>query len=253
MDTIVLATRGSALALWQANTTASMLRAGRSDLAVEILTVKSGGDRDQTTELARFGRTGIFTAEVDEALFEKRAHVGVHSLKDVPTTLPDGLVLGGVLMRKNLAKTFDDRALPCGHTYSGHPMAVAAGLATVKAYEEEKLFPRALVLEETLRARLGKIQDRFDIVGDARGIGAFFALEFVKNKKTNEPLVPWHGAGLGVMKDLYAGLRKEGIFTFGKFNVCMVAPPLTTTDAELDQALTSLERGIEAFQKALPA
>jgi len=99
MDTIVLATRGSALALWQANATASALRAGCSDLAVEILTVKSGGDRDQTTELARFGRTGIFTAEVDEALFERRAHVGVHSLKDVPTALPDGLVLGGVLMR----------------------------------------------------------------------------------------------------------------------------------------------------------
>ena len=161
------------------------------------------------------------------------------------------LPLGGVLMRKNLAKMFDERALPCGHTYSGHPMAVAAGLATVKAYEEEKLFPRALALEETLRARLGKIKDRFDIVGDARGVGAFFALEFVKNKKSNEPLVPWHGAGMGVMKDLYAGLRKEGIFTFGKFNVCMVAPPLTTTDAELDGALTSLERGIETFQKSL--
>lgn len=96
---LVLATRGSALALWQAETTARALRAGRSDLTVEILTVKSGGDRDQTTELSRFGRTGIFTAEVDAALFERRAQVGVHSLKDVPTALPDGLVLGGVLMR----------------------------------------------------------------------------------------------------------------------------------------------------------
>lgn len=98
-DTIVLATRGSALALWQAHATERALRAGRSDLAVGIVTVKSGGDRDQTTELSRFGRTGIFTAEVDAALFDRRAHVGVHSLKDVPTTLPDGLVLGGVLAR----------------------------------------------------------------------------------------------------------------------------------------------------------
>lgn len=98
-DRIVLATRGSALALWQANATSAALRGGRSDLAVEILTVKSGGDRDQKTELARFGRTGIFTAEVDDALLERRAHVGVHSLKDVPTTFPDGLVLAGVLAR----------------------------------------------------------------------------------------------------------------------------------------------------------
>ncbi len=98
-EPLVLATRGSALALWQAETTARVLRAGRSDLHVEILTVKSGGDRDQTTELSRFGTTGIFTAEVDAALFERRAAIGVHSLKDVPTALPEGLVLGGVLMR----------------------------------------------------------------------------------------------------------------------------------------------------------
>jgi len=96
---IVLATRGSALALWQAEATSRALRAGNSDLVVHILTVKSGGDRDQTTELARFGRTGIFTAEVDAALLERRAHAGVHSLKDVPTSFPDGLVLASVLAR----------------------------------------------------------------------------------------------------------------------------------------------------------
>jgi len=96
---IVLATRGSALALWQAEATSHVLRAGSADTSVEILTVKSGGDTDQTTDLARFGRTGIFTAEVDDALLSGRAQIGVHSLKDVPTTLPDGLVLGGVLPR----------------------------------------------------------------------------------------------------------------------------------------------------------
>ncbi len=98
-EKLILATRGSALALWQAEATSRALRAGRSDLEIDVLIVKSSGDRDQTTDLSRFGSTGIFTAEVDATLFEKRAHVGVHSLKDVPTSLPDGLVLGGVLMR----------------------------------------------------------------------------------------------------------------------------------------------------------
>lgn len=96
---LVLATRGSALALWQAEAASHALRTASPDLSVEILTVKSGGDADQSTELARFGRTGIFTAEVDDALLSGRAQIGVHSLKDVPTTLPDGLVLGGVLLR----------------------------------------------------------------------------------------------------------------------------------------------------------
>ena len=96
---LILATRGSALALWQAEATARALRMGRSEVEVELMVVKSGGDRDQVTDLARFGRTGIFTAEVDEALLTGRAHVGVHSLKDVPTTLPEGLVLAGVLPR----------------------------------------------------------------------------------------------------------------------------------------------------------
>jgi hydroxymethylbilane synthase len=76
-----------------------LLRSQVPGATVEILTVKSGGDADQTTDLARFGRTGIFTAEVDDALLSGRARIGVHSLKDVPTTLPDGLILGGVLPR----------------------------------------------------------------------------------------------------------------------------------------------------------
>ncbi|MBL8862317.1 MAG: hydroxymethylbilane synthase [Planctomycetes bacterium] len=96
---LVLATRGSALALWQAESAARALRLGRSDVEAELMIVKSGGDRDQTTDLARFGRTGIFTVEVDEALLDRRAHVGVHSLKDVPTTLANGLALAGVLPR----------------------------------------------------------------------------------------------------------------------------------------------------------
>lgn len=96
---LVLATRGSPLALWQAHAAERALKSGDAALAVEILTVKSGGDVDRTTDLARFGRTGIFTAEVDAALLDRRAQIGVHSLKDVPTTLPVGLVLGGALMR----------------------------------------------------------------------------------------------------------------------------------------------------------
>jgi hydroxymethylbilane synthase len=95
----VLATRGSKLALWQAERTAELLRAARTDLEVELLLVQSSGDRDPHSDLTRFGRTGIFTAEVDERVSSGEAHAGVHSLKDMTTSLPLGLALASVLAR----------------------------------------------------------------------------------------------------------------------------------------------------------
>jgi taurine--2-oxoglutarate transaminase len=161
------------------------------------------------------------------------------------------LPLGGLMMRESLAKTFDARALPSGHTYSGHPMCVAAGLAAVRAYKEENLFERGREIEGWIRAGLEPIVKKYDIVGDARGVGAFFALELVKSKATKEPLVPWHGDGPGVMKTLYMELRKRGIYTFGKFNCTMVAPPLTVKKEDLDKALVALDESIGVLQASL--
>lgn len=160
--------------------------------------------------------------------------------------------LGGLMMRESLAKTFDARALPSGHTYSGHPMGVAAGLAAVRAYREEGLFERGREIEGWLQEGLRPLVDKYEIVGEVRGVGAFFAVEFVKSKASREPLVEWHGAGgLGVMKNLYGELRKRGVYTFGKFNCTMVAPPLTTSRAELDKALVALDESIGALQASL--
>jgi len=162
------------------------------------------------------------------------------------------LPLGGIMMRETLAKTFDAKALPSGHTYSGHPMCVAAGLAAVKAYQEEKLFDRAKEIEGWLAKGLGAIAHERRLVGDVRGVGAFFAVELVKDRATKEPLVPWHGeGGLGVMKGLYGDLRARGIYTFGRFNVVMVAPPLTIAKSELEEGLAGLDAALEAFEKTV--
>lgn len=159
--------------------------------------------------------------------------------------------LGGVMVREKLASTFDAKALPCGHTYSGHPMGVATGLATLTAYREQKLFERGREIEGWLRAGLAAIAEKHRTVGEARGVGAFFALELVVDRGTREPLVPWHGAGPGVMKNLYGELRKRGVYTFGKFNCVMVAPPLTVTKAELDEGLSALDDALGAFEAQL--
>jgi hydroxymethylbilane synthase len=96
---LVLATRGSRLALWQAHAARDLLRASRPDVDVEILTVQSTGDRDTIADLARLGRVGVFTAEIDAAVLAGEAHAGVHSLKDMTTSLAPGLVLASVLAR----------------------------------------------------------------------------------------------------------------------------------------------------------
>jgi taurine--2-oxoglutarate transaminase len=159
--------------------------------------------------------------------------------------------LGGIMIREKLAGTWDQKAIPSGHTYSGHPMCVAAGLAAVRAYKEENLFTRANEIEGWLKSGLANLAEKHRTVGDARGVGAFFALELVKDKKTKEPLVPWQGDGPGVMKTFYMELRKRGVITFGKFNCAMVAPPLTVTKAEVDEGMSALDGALTALEAAL--
>jgi taurine--2-oxoglutarate transaminase len=159
--------------------------------------------------------------------------------------------LGGVMMRESLAATFDTRALPSGHTYSGHPMCVATGLAVVRAYREEQVFQRGAALEPVIRAGLQQLAEKHRVIGEARGIGAFFALELVKDRATKEPLVPWHGDGPGVMKGLYMELRKRGIYTFGKFNCVMFAPPLTASAEEVREGLDAMDEALTAFEATL--
>jgi len=97
--TFLLATRGSKLALWQAETVKRLLCAAEPELTVELVVLRSTGDEEQQRPLARLGRTGVFTAEIDAAVLAGRAQAGVHSLKDLPTSLPAGLILAAVLER----------------------------------------------------------------------------------------------------------------------------------------------------------
>jgi len=96
---LVLATRRSPLALWQAGETKRLLEASSPELEVELCEVHSAGDQDRAKAIERFGRIGVFTVEVDQTVLDGRADAAVHSLKDVPTTPPEGIRLAGILPR----------------------------------------------------------------------------------------------------------------------------------------------------------
>jgi len=94
-----IATRKSQLALWQAEHAASLVRRARVGLAVELVPMSTKGDRIQDRSLAAIGGKGLFIKELETALEERRADLAVHSMKDVPSDLPSGLVIAAVLPR----------------------------------------------------------------------------------------------------------------------------------------------------------
>src|SRR5499426_1996125 len=104
-DPIVIATRGSALALAQTNAVVAQCRAAFPKLRFEIKIIKTTGDKLQTASLAQEGNNlpkGLFTKELEVALLKQRADLAVHSLKDLPTELPAGLKLGAVGKRADV-------------------------------------------------------------------------------------------------------------------------------------------------------
>lgn len=97
---IRIATRKSALALWQANYLADRLRSLSASPEVELVPIVTTGDSNQSDALRQFGGTGVFTREVQIAVLQARADIAVHSLKDLPTQSTDGLVLAAVPERE---------------------------------------------------------------------------------------------------------------------------------------------------------
>jgi hydroxymethylbilane synthase len=96
---LVIASRGSQLALWQARWVAAQLSGAGHECRIEI--IKTTGDKITDVPLAKVGTKGLFTKEIEEALLDGRADLAVHSLKDLPTELPEGLVLAAVPERED--------------------------------------------------------------------------------------------------------------------------------------------------------
>jgi len=100
-EPIRIATRQSPLALWQANSVREQLLALHPDLNIEMLPLTTKGDREQSTSLAKIGGKGLFLKELETALLSETADLAVHSMKDVPAQIPDGLEICTLLERHN--------------------------------------------------------------------------------------------------------------------------------------------------------
>ncbi|MBU1230348.1 MAG: hydroxymethylbilane synthase [Proteobacteria bacterium] len=138
MKHVTIATRGSQLALWQAEHISALLRARRPGLEVELLKIKTTGDKILDVPLAKVGGKGLFVKEIEEALLDGRADLAVHSMKDVPTELPAELIVGVNPVREAatdslLSVEFDGLdALPAGARVGTSSLRRQAQLLTLR-------------------------------------------------------------------------------------------------------------------------
>jgi len=103
---VKIGTRGSALALWQANWVKSALEVRHPDLSIELVKIKTRGDKILDTALSKVGGKALFVKEIEDALLRDEVQLAVHSMKDVPGTLPRGLTIGAIPEREDLRDAF---------------------------------------------------------------------------------------------------------------------------------------------------
>lgn len=158
--------------------------------------------------------------------------------------------LGAVVVNDKIGRFFDDKMLWCGLTYSGHPLACATGVATVKLYSEENLIEKAAKMGEKLQQRLLEIKEKHPAVGDVRSIGLFAAIELVKDRETKEPLAPWNGPDPGVMGQISRCLADKGVYCYPRWNYMFIAPPLSINAEELEFGLNAIDECLDLADQA---
>ncbi|MVU76721.1 aminotransferase class III-fold pyridoxal phosphate-dependent enzyme [Nocardia sp. ET3-3] len=192
--------------------------------------------------MAGFGRTGKWFA-IDHAS-DGHSEV-VPDLLTFAKGVNSGYVpLGGVAIAPHIAATFDDRPYPGGLTYSGHPLATAAAVATINAMAEERIVENAADMgERVIGPALRELADRHPSVGEVRGLGVFWAVELVRDRSTREPLAPYGGSS-PAMTEAVAAAKAAGLLLFVNFNRLHVVPPCTISEAEAKEGLAILDQAL---------
>ena len=187
-----------------------------------------------------FGRTGKWFAyqhssvEPDLIVFAKGVNSGY-----VP--------LGGVIISDEIAATFNDRVFPGGLTYSGHPLATAAAVATINTMEEEGIVQNAAKIgEKVIKPLLEELMAKHKVIGEIRGVGVFWAIELVKDRATHEPLAPYGGSS-PAMGELMAACKKAGMIPFMNFNRIHICPPCNVSEAEVREGFAILDAALASI------
>ncbi len=156
--------------------------------------------------------------------------------------------LGATVVRPWIAEKFETQPYLHGHTYSGHAVAMAAAVAAIEAYRQDKLIEKAAKTGDYLMKKLKELQEKHPCVGEVRGKGLFCGIEIVKNRQTREPI---HEALMEPPRPATSKMKflgkcmEEGVYIMpGGASVITFSPPLTITTEELDFGLDVIDRNL---------
>lgn len=157
--------------------------------------------------------------------------------------------LGGVIIPEKIVETFNDRVFPGGLTYSGHPIACATAVATIDVMKEEKMVENAAHIGDTiLGPGLHALAKKHMVMGDIRGRGVFWSVDFVSDRESRAPLAPY-GASSPAMNELVAACRRNGLMPFANFNRLQLVPPCNISEADAKLGLELLDKSISEIDK----
>jgi len=185
--------------------------------------------------MSGFGRCGEWFA------WQRHGEAGRPDLMTLAKGLTaSSLPLGAVVLSGEVASVLEHQMLHTGLTYCGHPLACAAGLAALKAYDDEGLIERSRLLGARLLAELLVLQERCEVIGDVRGgHGLFAVVELVKDQKTRDPISPWP-ARHPSLATLQRRALAEGVSFATRGNLIILAPPLVIEEPDMEHALRLL-------------
>ncbi|MCR5667171.1 MAG: aminotransferase class III-fold pyridoxal phosphate-dependent enzyme [Eubacterium sp.] len=159
--------------------------------------------------------------------------------------------LGGVAVRSKIAEYFDDHLLSCGLTYSGHPLACAAGVACVQYYEDAKILENVNTVGAALAKELDSYKETYRCVGDVRHIGLFSCIELVKDKETKEPIVPYGKDEHKTMPKIIGMLKERRFMTYSHENMIFICPPLIITKEQLLEELEKMKEVLSIVDETM--
>ncbi len=197
MAKIVIATRESPLALWQAHYVKDALEMAHPGLAVELLGMTSRGDQLLDSPLAKIGGKGLFVKELETALLEGRADIAVHSMKDVPMSFPEGLCLGPICEREAPNDAFVSNTY---ESIDALPQGAIVGTSSLRRECQLRSYRPDLVvnfLRGNVNTRLAKLDDGlYDaIILAAAGLIRLGFEDRIRSRLTPEQSLPAGGQG----------------------------------------------------------
>jgi len=157
------------------------------------------------------------------------------------------LPLGALIVTDKIAATFDDKPLMLGLTYSAHPVACAAGVETLKIYEDENLIENAANMGAYIEACVEEMKKVHPSIGDFRNTGLLGCFELVKNRNTKEPMAPYNAKPdeMVIMNKVAGKIKELGMYAFVRWNYVFIAPPLTITKEQVDEGLAIIAEALK--------